>query len=804
MDRLVYSPQVQAFIMLENKRKLLDVTEDIVNGNVNRRINAMSDARLTLQNKNGRYTKQNVIQPMDRIVIKMSRVGKPFLTFSGYVDDAPYYQIYPGLVTVAASCTIKLLQNTYFDPGLPAVQQWFSAHNWTWQPDTGTLTDVTGGLGDDDLYGSAADLIYQLLTDIGNWPKNAIDIWGLPTEFIDNIKLVMQAENGNAKDIADYNGKLLAKLYGVTDAIAPSASGSQAANPTHGNVSAVTVARYILDAGWSGNDAVIALAIAMAESSLISDNDNKSPACTAWPTGERCLGLWQINGNHLGSTVNGVTMSSADVAKDPRLSTLYAFGLYKNRGGTGNGGSSTRWDDWQAYTGPGGSGNSSGPYSGYMPEAETAVKQALLSPSSDLTVSTTSTKDQASIVRTATQVKMPPELKGGIASVGATVLENNPGLSITSTTGGTHATNSYHYRGMAVDLGGSAETMANAVTYIKGSGLTTTLAEGIHNPGLSIKDGKDVPPSFWGQETWDNHTNHIHLAVEGDQPQTGSGYAGTGDSAAGVPGGYTAQQIAQFGAQGSFFAEQFASSDTTLASVLTGHRALANDVSVLEWIKTAVPASGRVWCSKPDGEFLAFFPDRFGYFKRTPYFYINDIEIVDLTINRNDTNLITHVFTTGPMIPQSGITVFDRMYSMVASVEDTAFKYFINVDKSFDPLAFLARHGAKPYVNDITNINHPLLLWMNGWMKFSEMWANRFSSTATFTFMPELFPGGLVSFGGRVQMFLESVSHSFDMAGGFSTTAELSALSAIDTDTFKELPNAGSFDPDVIAERFDR
>ena len=43
-------------------------------------------------------------------------------------------------------------------------------------------------------------------------------------------------------------------------------------------------------------------------------------------------------------------------------------------------------------------------------------------------------------------------LQGGIQNAVSSVLSHFPGLVVTSTTGGTHAKNSYHYRGEAVDF----------------------------------------------------------------------------------------------------------------------------------------------------------------------------------------------------------------------------------------------------------------------------------------------------------------------------------------------------------------
>jgi hypothetical protein len=87
------------------------------------------------------------------------------------------------------------------------------------------------------------------------------------------------------------------------------------------------------------------------------------------------------------------------------------------------------------------------------------------------------------------------------------------GLTTTSTTGGGHATNSYHYRGLAADISGSPQAMARATRYIRSSGIWHSLLEGIHNPGLSVKNGQNVPAGFWGANTWADHMDHIHLAL---------------------------------------------------------------------------------------------------------------------------------------------------------------------------------------------------------------------------------------------------------------------------------------------------
>jgi hypothetical protein len=124
----------------------------------------------------------------------------------------------------------------------------------------------------------------------------------------------------------------------------------------------------------------------------------------------------------------------------------------------------------------------------------------------------------------------PSGLQSGIRNLAAYVMDKFPGLSVSSTTGGTHAANSLHYSGQAVDLehGSSFGYLNKASEWIKSSGLYQALAEGIHNPNLSVKDGKLVSSGFWGATTWADHIDHIHLGVT--HPWTKAGFKENGGS----------------------------------------------------------------------------------------------------------------------------------------------------------------------------------------------------------------------------------------------------------------------------------
>lgn len=101
-----------------------------------------------------------------------------------------------------------------------------------------------------------------------------------------------------------------------------------------------------------------------------------------------------------------------------------------------------------------------------------------------------------------------PELQGGVREIVAIILANFPTLQITSTTGGHHAQHSLHYEGRAADLAGP--NMDAIGSWIQAN-LVGRLTEGIHNPTLSVKDGKAVSDSIWGAAVWAEHLDHIHV-----------------------------------------------------------------------------------------------------------------------------------------------------------------------------------------------------------------------------------------------------------------------------------------------------
>jgi hypothetical protein len=77
--------------------------------------------------------------------------------------------------------------------------------------------------------------------------------------------------------------------------------------------------------------------------------------------------------------------------------------------------------------------------------------------------------------------------------------------------GSGHSAQSFHHIGRAFDAGGP-KSSTDAFAAFVSANHASAIAELIHTPNGSIKDGVPVSPDFWGRETFDAHL-HCHVAV---------------------------------------------------------------------------------------------------------------------------------------------------------------------------------------------------------------------------------------------------------------------------------------------------
>lgn len=192
---LVYSPDVR--IIIRHFGKQYEISADLVRGQVIRRENAASTMLWTCHNKNLRYTNAYLNQPlfyrMDAVTCYMKRAGTWVQVFTGYLDSVPYLDLYPGLVNFKATCTLKRLLCSWWNPGLPESAAILSQLSTSQQ---------TAGDGQGYTDSGLGSLLRDVLTRVGGWDPSSIHIENFPNGFLDLLQgqLAQQQQNQQQAD----------------------------------------------------------------------------------------------------------------------------------------------------------------------------------------------------------------------------------------------------------------------------------------------------------------------------------------------------------------------------------------------------------------------------------------------------------------------------------------------------------------------------------------------------------------------------------------------------------------------------
>jgi len=225
MQRLVYNPRIDVFIKADDG--VYDISPYVTGFTVNRKVNQVSTASIQFRNPKLMFTEHQtkdkatgekhigpIFHPMDPIIITMTRLrDHPIQVFTGYCDTTPYLSLYPGIVSVEASCTLKRLQYTYWDPGLTFVWNWLMSHGW--QVDAkrgGTANPIqdkkdSGASSDDgepDPEANITDssigrLLFDFMTEIGGWEEKDIYIEKLPPDIVPLISQMFDIFKNESK-----------------------------------------------------------------------------------------------------------------------------------------------------------------------------------------------------------------------------------------------------------------------------------------------------------------------------------------------------------------------------------------------------------------------------------------------------------------------------------------------------------------------------------------------------------------------------------------------------------------------------
>jgi hypothetical protein len=249
-----------------------------------------------------------------------------------------------------------------------------------------------------------------------------------------------------------------------------------------------------------------------------------------------------------------------------------------------------------------------------------------------------------------------------------------------------------------------------------------------------------------------------------------------------------------------------------LGNTLFAGRTLMNDQPFLPWLQNLVNASMRSFCSAPNGDFIAWFPDYFGLWGTAAVMNIRLIELQDFVVNWSDQQMVTHQFLIG----NPGVTTFDQdtagisqdispdgLFYTTSGIATMDYPEIFEAiyGKSASPAwtaAFLKRFGARPDVETMPQIQQGAPEFFMALYLFMRRWAGMFTASVPMTFMPELFPGMLLrvpDYG--FQAYVTGVTHSgsYGSGGSFTTQAEICAPSntgsADRSDLLSLLPQGG-------------
>jgi D-alanyl-D-alanine carboxypeptidase/Transglycosylase-like domain len=827
----IYSPGIT--ILIESSfAGIIDVSDDIESGQLALNENRPHSLSFSIANPQRKY--DGLFAPNDRITVQMKRL-RWLQVFSGYLDNAPYFSTFARSLSLQATCTLKSLANFPWDSG---TQQSFDLiHN----------TKLDASQQD----GGISNVVKNLITTVARWPEERVHIGKIPSEWHAKFRTIydkLSADDDSYKNLIGTNpiiaGKPISGLTGGTTSTPfSSTSGTPdtlTIDPVDYDVALATIRTVesgndygAINKGGSGNSNWATGAYQFLDSTWANYGGyGKAYLAPHDVQDTRALEYVRsiISGHgHLVVNIPYGWYYPA-VFKDPTLLdkvpaqdqgnklTIRQYGQkwldtysgtyqamrgsapVKGRGEdkpgaqTGSGASPStvkypipsgvqllKYDEcaW------GGFSNGQIPtsalrfstHSGYMhPVASQAWDELWTAASAaglELGGGSYRSADQEGAMAG----------KGGIA----------PGTSI-------------HGWGLAIDISVLAGPKFNDWNSPEYQWLKANAYKyGYGNPRWAVQ-GASKPESWhWEFFAFSNFAN-------GSVPGTGSGGANPfGAVNSGGPGVITSDTAQGLFSAISYWMGNLAQETSLESATLYGYRALMNDEPILNMIASFIGVANRNFCSAPNGDFIAWFPDYWGEYGTSGRMDVELIELKDFTVTWSDSTLVTHQYVEGSSIPggdgptpqgivdalqaaaTKGVVTVDmpRLLEALLSVPDSVDFPFLK-----DPQLFLNRFGARINRSQVATIYGGEQEFWFAVHLFLMAWASQFSCAVPVTFMPEMFPGMLLRIPEyKVQFYVVSVIHSWDMTSetGFETQVNVMAPSATDGSGFYLFPKSTSY-----------
>ncbi len=844
MGSFIYAPQIKVYIETggnpQNNRKVetLDVSEDLISGQLTRRVDGVSDFQFSLLNPRRKY--DQIFTPNDRITVLMKRVTW-LRVFTGYLNQVPLMTAWPRSVQLTASCSLKRLQYWYWDPESAYTQQMImnalSAASGTGQSNDGGMTNV----------------VLSVLKDVVGWPESKVHIAKIPDDWFKVAYKIAQQVDKSAQESDDLAQQFFQSLGGA--GTTAGTSGGEVANTTglkgqyggYNSAEQLTNAVKIYNAGRSmgatKRDQIAAIMTAMQESGLVNldhgDRDSvglfQQRPSQGWGTKAQCMDptyaakkffqtLFNVSGRDkmaLAVVCQKVQRSAYPdaYAKHEPAATAMVDDMLKS-GGTSN-----------VVT----SGTSSAKATG------TATNKQFIQVAKDLVTTYPSIPYTQKYGGTQLAIisKNPPPGLDCSSFVQAVVLRTLGGLyNFPRTT----TTQLPFCRKISVDV---AMKTPGALLF-KGSPphhVEMSIGDGKHTVGAhrtgTFASVEAIGASYWDTGALVPRIDYGKLGMGDGSADGGTTTDTPGASAAGTVYTDPYNTTPGYNANDPFdklfgdtawqpVASQKNDTGYILSQSLTGIKSLLNDQPLLPYLKNLFSATMRSFCSAPNGDLISWFPDYYGLWGTSAKMVVQPIEVKDFSVTWDDSFFVTHQFVA--TTPQGGagqnglnlatgevsslvsaaldplVVAQNLSYTRgIASIDIPALMYALfKVDATETQASEFSqwiyqRFGARPDFQQLPNLVGPSAQFFASIYYFMRQWAYQYNADVPLTFMPELYPGMLLQIPAfSFQGYVNSVTHSFQFGddGYFNTSVNISAPARLsDTgngaDVLIGLPRAG-------------
>ena len=761
-QQIYYNPQIKVLIDTNNNG-IVDVSEDIVSFQLDRIINGLSTFTCILQNKKRKYTMSGnniapVIETMNRIVVSMSRV-QMIQVFSGYVTQAPIITILPNAIEIVAKCTLKRIQNTYWDSSVPELRGIIP----------GAASNNNSYPANEYTDGGAAKGMTRLLVDVVGWDPKQIYIDKIPERFLNFTSREFNNLN------SELDSTLAAQLKAAIDADGVVGMGSSTSSGTGVNskISTTNNTNY----NWA--QAVL------AECGFpITENNLNNFTC--WMQEENGSTWWNPGlNNPLNININEQYNNLADAAR-ATANNITGIGVQI------------------AY---------------YLNDIVPALKNDV---SYDQFVAALrkSIWDREHYPNPFPKPKIPvyavpgdPQIFDDVAAAAVAAAKTQIGVNYvygTESPGKSfdcsgltqwayqranvslpHYSGAQFAQGPQLDAKNTIPQPGDLIFYGALGGEHVIMCT-VSPDDLTGKNGKVIQSPETGKKVFEGPMDGYQTDNGGITGLTRPWATTINPNVSGKSGqninntsGSSSQSSTTSAFNIAFILPQY---NPVAIQTYGSPRGFIMDEPVLNSVSQLANASFRSFQSLGTGEFMAWFPDYFGIWGTNAVYQVYEAEITDLAINHSDDPLSTHVAVAGDTTLIGGgqsITTQDWLSTVgIVSVQTPNFMQMLFGDQyptTFDSEKFLNKYGMRPYISSQPIIRDHLLEFASSANTFMNLWAEQYRTEIGFTFMPEVYPGMRLQFpeiivqGGCLEVYVQSVVHQGSMSSGFTTRLEITA-----------------------------